>query len=111
MRKKKKFIDRPELGLLVDAHRQALQTQLAHRAAINRGKIRVADVRFRKTRQQPGDRDGDRGAPQDVADAMMWPSAERKDSLWLAVDVEAQRIREGIGIIVWCERRRPYHHA
>src|SRR4051812_15140797 len=74
--------------LLVDAHRQALQTQLAHRAAIDRRKIRIADVRFRKARQQPRDRDGDRSAPQDVADAMVRPGAERKDALWLAVDVE-----------------------
>ena len=60
-----------------------------HRAAINRREIRIADVRLRKTRQQPRDRDGDRGAPQDVADAMMRTGAERKDALWLPVDVEA----------------------
>ena len=66
---------------------------------------------FGKRANNRRDRDGDRGAAQDVADAMMRAGAERKDALGLAVDVEAQRIGEHVGIVVRRERRRPYHHA
>ncbi len=98
-------------ALSVRAHRQILQPQLAHGAAVDRTEIRVADVRSRKARQQSRDRDGDGGASQDVADAMVRSGAERQDALGLAVDVEAQRIGENVRIVVRRQRGRPYHHA
>jgi hypothetical protein len=78
---------------------------------IDRLEIWIAYVRFRKARQQPRDRDGDGGAPQDVADAMVRPGPERKDAPWLAVDIEAQRIGKSDRVIVRRKRRRPHHHV
>src|ERR1700752_1940220 len=50
-------------------HRQALQPQFADRAAIDRREVRIGHVRLREARQQALDRDGDRGAAENVADA------------------------------------------
>src|SRR5882757_5012519 len=69
---------------LVYPHRQALQPQFADRAAIERREVRVDHMRLREARQQPLDRDGDGGAAEDVADAVMWAGAERQDALRLA---------------------------
>src|SRR5438105_2369997 len=77
-------------------HRQNLQPQFADGAGIDRLEIGVADMSFRETREQPRDRNGDRRAAEDVSDAVMRPRAERQDPLWLAVNVEAERIGENI---------------
>ena len=66
---------------------------------------------FGKRASKPRDRDGDRGAAEDVADAVMRAGAEREDALRLAMDVEAQRIGKHVRIVVRRERRRPHHHA
>src|SRR5262249_52767699 len=44
---------------LLDHHRQTLKPQLPDSAAIDRREIWIADVRFRKARQQPRYRDAD----------------------------------------------------
>src|SRR5688572_7943716 len=78
----------------VNPHRQALQAQLADGAAIDRREVRIGHVRLRKARQQAADRDGDGGAAEDVADAVMRAGAEGQNAFGLAMDVEAERIGE-----------------
>ena len=58
-------------------HRQALQPQFANRTAINRHKARVDEMRLRKPRQQAADRNGDGGATENVADAVMRARTKR----------------------------------
>ena len=96
---------------LMRPHRQALQAQLADRAAIDRREVRFRDVRLREPRQEQRDRDGDGRAAQNIADAVMRPGAELQNPLGLAMDVEAQRIGEHVRIVVRRQRRRPHHHA
>src|SRR3954468_7878348 len=96
---------------LVRPHRQALQPQLADRAAIDGREVRIDHMRLREARQQPLDRDGDGGAAEDIADAVMRPGAERQDAFRLAMDVEPGRIREHVRIVVRRERGWPHHHA
>ena len=42
-----------------------------------------------EARKQAPDRNGDGGAPEDVADAVMGACAERENPLGMTVDVEA----------------------
>src|SRR6516165_11260259 len=42
---------------------------------------------------------------------MVRPGAERKDALWLAVNIEAQWIGKNVRVVVWRKRRRAHHHA
>ena len=60
----------------LDPHRQALQTQLADGPAIDRHEIGIGKPGVWKAREQPADRDRDRGTAENIADAMMRPDAE-----------------------------------
>jgi tripartite-type tricarboxylate transporter receptor subunit TctC len=95
----------------LDHHRQALQAQLADRAAVDRHEAGIGKAGVRKAREQPADRDRDGGAAEDVADAMMRADGEREYPLRLAMNVEAQRIGKHGGIVVGRKRRRPHDHA
>jgi len=68
-------------------------------------------MRLRKARQQTANSDRDGGAAEDVADAVMRARAKGENSLRLAMNIKARRVRKHVGIIVRRKRRRPYHHA
>src|ERR1700691_501194 len=68
-------------------------------------------MRLGKAREQAADRNGDGGAAEDVADAVMRTRTEGEYPLRLAMNVQARRGGKYFGIVVWGERRRPYHHA
>src|ERR1700732_43786 len=53
----------------------------------------------REPRQQAADGNGQGGAAEDVADAVMRSGAEGHDPLGVAVDVEAQGIGKHLGIV------------
>src|SRR6266511_3815522 len=90
---------------------KVFKAQFPDRAAIGRNEIRLRQLGAGKSRQQARDRNHDRRSAENIADAMVRPGAEGQDPLRVAVDVEAERIRKDIGIVVRGLGRGPHHHA